>query len=367
MPLYISEVAPTEVRGRLIAVQQLMITIGIFLSACINSILYYYVDGDAKWRISLAIQCVPGALLLCMMSFLPFSPRWLITQDRDSEAILTVAKLRAESLQSMTVVQEYEDMKSNIEFERSIGKASWSEMLKPGIRNRFVMANLLQAFQQLTGINVVMYYSSQIYEAAGFEKAFAATTLVILNNLINFLGTFPGMYFIERAGRKKLLIVGAFVMGLCHISVSIFSGMAVSENKNTTAAYGALISFYVFTVAFASSWGPTAWVVQSEIFSIRLRAKGSSAATTTNWLMNALIGKCYPLLFESLRNYTYLIYAGFCFVMMFYAMTIPETKGKTLEEMDDIFYKNVDPKHRPVRSEKERELEERTVVIAGGH
>lgn len=199
------------------------------------------------------------------MIFLPFSPRWLVDQEQDELAVSTLAKLRGESLHDPRTQEEFEDIKESIEVEKLVGQASWREMLKPGIRNRLIMALALQFFQQWTGINVIMYYSSQIYAAAGFPKDFSDTTLVIINNLINVLGTIPGMYFIERSGRRKLLIIGGFGMMVCHVLATIFVGMS-ANGDNAVAGYLALVAFYTFTVFFASSWGLTVWVFCGKFF-----------------------------------------------------------------------------------------------------
>lgn len=140
VPLYISETAPTHVRGRMIAIQQLMITIGILIASIVNSIIFVTTSGEFQWRLALLIQCIPGLLLLVIMMFMPYSPRWLVNRDRDSEAITILAKLRASRSESVIVQSEYTDIKNGIAYERSIGTADWSELTKRGIFNRVIIA-----------------------------------------------------------------------------------------------------------------------------------------------------------------------------------------------------------------------------------
>jgi sugar porter (SP) family MFS transporter len=228
VPIYISETAPTHIRGRMVTIQQLMITIGILVASIVNSLFFIFSSGEAQWRLALAMQVIPGALLFLIMLFMPFSPRWLVNQGRDGEAITVLSKLRALQPNAAFVQAEYNDIKTGIAIERQIGSANWSELLKKGLFNRVIIVVLLQAFQQLTGINVILYYAGDLFGKMGFGDTNGSITFVIINSFINFIATFPGMYFIERVGRKKLLIYGGFGMGISHFLVCIFTSLAVN-------------------------------------------------------------------------------------------------------------------------------------------
>jgi len=140
----------------MVAVQQLMITIGIFVASCVNTVIFKVVRGDAQFRSALGAQCVPGVLLLILTLILPFSPRWLLNKNRGQEALKVLARLRAASMASPQVLTEFHDIQDGIAIEREIGNATWSELLKKGISNRLAIAVLLQFFQQWTGINIIM-------------------------------------------------------------------------------------------------------------------------------------------------------------------------------------------------------------------
>lgn len=240
-----------------------------------------------------------------MMSFMPYSPRWLELRERSHEALAALARLRASDPSSPIVRQEYDEIRDGIEFEKSIGQATWSELVKPGIINRILIAFTLQVFQQWTGINVIMYYASDLFEGMGFSKDVASKQLNLVNAAINVVGTLPGMYLVERLGRRKLLLWGGFGMGTCHLLVCLFIGLSKEGSK--LLAWGAVVSIYGFILFFSSTWGPVVWVYQSEIFPLRIRAKGTGVATFANWSMNAIIAKITPIIIEKVSFYFYLV------------------------------------------------------------
>ncbi|KAJ3075817.1 hypothetical protein HK102_005528 [Quaeritorhiza haematococci] len=337
VPLYISETAPTEVRGRMIAVQQLMITIGIFIASCVNSVILSFLSGDLEWRLAMGMQVIPGSLLVLIIIFMPYSPRWLMSRSRDAEAIQILAKLRASDVNSATVQTEYSDIKAGIELERQVGNADWSELFKRGIFRRVVIAFILQTFQQWTGINIILYYAGDLFGRMGFGNANATVGFVIANSFINFISTFPGMYLIERMGRRKLLIFGGFGMGIAHFGVCLFTGLSKNGGSNVLA-WLAVFSVYTFILFFSSTWGPVVWVYQSEIFPLRVRAKATGVATVANWSWNAVIAKVTPLIIEQIDFYTYTIFGSAGILMaIFSILFVPETMGKSLEEMDELF------------------------------
>jgi len=340
VPLYIAETSPIDIRGRLTSIYQLMITIGIFLASCVNSIILTYMSGTPQWRLAVALQFVPCVLLICMAFILPLSPRWLLSKGRADEALAVIAKLRQGTPDDADIKKEYEDLKKNIEEEQSIGKAKWSELLQPGIRNRVAIAVILQCFQQWTGINIILYFGTTLFANMGFPAADSSITFVIVSNFINLVATFPGMWLIERIGRRKLLTFGGFGMAFAHFMITLF--VALSVNVMPSLAWGGMVFIFIFLIAFSSTWGPAVWVYQSEIFSARTSAKGTSLGTVSNWVWNAVISKIIPIILIKIGFYTYLIFGGMCVLMAFFTIAfVPETNGKTADEMDETFgYKN---------------------------
>ncbi|KAI8812552.1 hypothetical protein BJ742DRAFT_735786 [Cladochytrium replicatum] len=359
VPVYISEVARTRLRGRMVSIQQLMITLGIFSASSVNAILLNTASGDLMWRTALAIQVLPGVLLMLILLLLPFSPRWLVNQGRDAEAVNVLAKLRSLDPKSDFVMHEYIEIRTAIDYERRIGDTTWTEVFKPGIRDRVGVGVLIQFFQQWTGINVIMYYAGMLLDELGYTGEIAL--LVVINSIVNVCATMPGMFLIEKVGRRRLLVFGGIGMTTGHLLLCLFTGLNKTVNVATFRGYAiaAVASIYTFVLSFGSTWGPVAWVYQSEIFPIRVRAKGTAIATVINWSMNAIIAKTTPLLLERVEQYIYLvlecpklctqinvyllfayekIFAFWCIVMTIYAYYyVPETRGRALEEMDDVF------------------------------
>ena len=338
-PLYISEAAPTEIRGRLVTVQQLMITIGIFIASIINSIIIVTLGKtsfNAEWRTAMGMQLVPAILLLVTMFFMPESPRWLASKNRDSEALEVIARIRGEDPSAPGAIAEYKTIQDSVAAEHAVGDGSWSELLVPGLKNRLVIVCILQFWQQWTGINVILYYQTTLLQGMGIDPQAASIPFTLANNFINFIATFPGMYMIERMGRKKLLVLGGFGMGLAHLLVCIFVG--ASKNNMPYLSWGAIFSVYLFFFCFASTWGPVVWAYQSEVFPLRVRAKGTGAGTMSNWFWNAVIAFVTPFITEKIDFYMYIIFAVTGVSMgVFVYFFVPETMGLGMEEIDAMF------------------------------
>lgn len=250
-PLYVSETSPSEIRGRMVSAVQLLTTIGILLASCVNALLIKYTTGQLQWKLAIGMLCVPGVLLITFMFFNPQSPRWLVNKDRDAEAIYVIAKLRSMQPNNSSVVSEYTDIKQSVINEREVGQASWRELLKPGIINRVLIMMTLQAFQQWTGINVILFYAGSLFADMGLVgDNQTSSTLVIINSLINFLAVFPGMYLVERMGRKKLLIIGGLGMGTSHFLVFLFTKLS---EGNKQLAWGAICSVCKCTLIQSNS------------------------------------------------------------------------------------------------------------------
>jgi sugar porter (SP) family MFS transporter len=342
VPLYISETAETYIRGRLIAVYQLMITIGIFIATCVNSLIIVYygaAKGDSEWRLAFGLQFIPCCLMMLALLFLPFSPRWLIYMGRSVEGLAVIAKLRGKPEESEAVQNEYKEIVKSVDEEREIGEGSWVQLFTdPVVRYRTFLGITLQFFQQWTGINIILYFGASLFAALGFSDTMSIIGFPLINSAVNLLATIPGMWLIERAGRKFLLIVGGFGMGVSLILVCIFGQIGANNNSLDRLGIGAIVFVLVFVIFFGATWGPVVWVYQSEIFPLRYRAKGTSAATVSNWVWNAVVSKIAPLILAKINYYTYIIWAGWCVVMaIFTIFFVPETKGLTLEQIEVLF------------------------------
>jgi len=344
-PIYLAETAPTTIRGAVTTVYQLMITFGIFVATCVNSIIIKSVTdsatSDVTWRAALGAQIIPSILLVILVSFIPYSPRWLCEKARNDEGLQALAKLRETDVNNAEVIAEYKAIRDHVEFEQRIGQASWSEFLQPGLRRRLIIGFFNQFFQQFTGINVILYYGSTLFKYMGFGDADTVIAFPLANAFINFMFTFPGMWGVDRVGRRPLLLWGGVVQGIAHLLVFVF--LTVANNGNQSAAWGAIIAIYLFLIGFASTWGPVVWSYQAEIFPLRVRAKGAGIATMSNWAWNFVIAFLWPIVFDALNKGppAYLIFSAFCFASAVWTyFAVPETRGKSLEEIDEVFGDN---------------------------
>lgn len=341
-PLYISEASPPDIRGKMVTIQQLMITIGIFVASVINSIIIVTMEETnpaAEWRVALGLQCMPAVALFFIMLFMPKSPRWLAKVGRNDEALKAIAKLVSCKTDHPFVVQEHREILESVQAEKQISEGPWSELFSKEIISRFFIVVVMQAFQQWTGINVIMYYQGVLFDGMGIDRKTAAIPFTLANNFINMVATLPGMYLVDRLGRRKLLIVGAMGMSLSHFLICMFGNLV---KVNQGASWGAVLSIYLFLICFASTWGPIAWIYQSEVFPLRIRAKGTSAGTMSNWLWNAIISLITLFMFEKISFYSYLVFGFFGIAMtLFVIYYVPETSGVPLEEMEGLFRKRV--------------------------
>ncbi|KAG0745594.1 hypothetical protein G6F57_009177 [Rhizopus arrhizus] len=352
VPLYLSELSPKEIRGRLISLQQLMITIGIMVAFWAGAGTEIH---HASWRIPIAIQIIPAGVLGIGAIFLPFSPRWLISHGRNEEALAVLAKLHANNDKSAPhVVQEYEEIVAQVEHERAVSVSSYFELFKGNILRRMILGILIQIFQQFTGINSIMYYAPKIFVQAGINGNTASLIASGVNGVLNVFATIPAILFLDRLGRRFVLISGACVMGtamlLCGIVMAATGRVyetetgekAVDMSGNVHASYFCIVMIYFFVAGFAYSWGPVGWVYPAEIYPLAIRAKGTSLTTAANWLMNFVISLFVPVMLTTITWGTYIFFGCCCAVMAICVfLFFPETKGRSLEEMDLVFSGNI--------------------------
>ena len=311
-----------------------------------------FLGSSAAWRIPLALQIVPALILAIGILFFPFSPRWLMAQGRDDEALVVLAKIRSAS--SIDVLDEFNDIKNEIDLEREQSIKSYSQFLRPPLRRRLVLGMSLQILQQMTGINSIMYYAPEVFKQAGLNGQRASLLATGINGFVLVLATIPAILFIDKLGRRIILISGAILMALSMLIIGGTMGVHGYTYHNETtgavqvvipnraASYVIIVFVYVFVASFSFSWGPTAWVYCTEIFPLSMRSKGTSLTTAAQWGANCIISFLVPVMLENLTYGTYLIFGSFCVAMgvityLFY----PETKGKSLEDMDLVFGRSV--------------------------
>jgi SP family arabinose:H+ symporter-like MFS transporter len=317
-PMYIAEIAPAKWRGRLVGVFQFNVVLGILVAYFSNYLIGLQHFGAAEWRWELGVTALPAALFFVMLFTIPRSPRWLVKKGRVEEA---------RSVLQMTGDENYEhDLQEIVE---SIG-AEQSQAEEKLFSRKFAfpifLAVSIGTFNQLSGINAILYYLNDIFRHAGFDKVSGNLQAVAIG-ATNLLFTMIAMSVIDRLGRKTLLLVGSVGTALCLAGVSIifFTG------KHQNLLVWLLVGYIAF---FAFSQGAVIWVYLSEVFPNSVRAKGQSLGSFSHWFMNAAISLIFPLLAASSGAYPFVFFAAMMVLQFFVVLLVyPETKGVSLEEM----------------------------------
>ncbi|WP_364141275.1 sugar porter family MFS transporter [Paenibacillus sp. LPE1-1-1.1] len=329
-PLYNAEIAPAKFRGRLVALNQLAIVTGIFLTYFVN--LWISNSGDAAWSVTSAwrwmfgVGAVPGLLFLVLLFFVPESPRWLIKQGRAAAALPILLRIHGEELAKKEVL----DIKQSFEQE----SGSIKQLFSPGLRIALIVGVGLAFLQQVTGINAVMYYAPEIFKATGAGTN-ASLVQTILVGFINFLFTIVALWLIDKVGRKALLLVGSASMAICLLVIGI-----AFQTGHTTGPL-VLVFILLYVASFAISLGPVVWVIMSEIFPNRIRGKATAIAAMVLWAADYLVSQTFPPLLGSAGPAaTFWIYGAMALIAFLFTWRIvPETKGKSLEEIESLWAK----------------------------
>ncbi|KAJ5947544.1 hypothetical protein N7466_000559 [Penicillium verhagenii] len=365
VPLYNAELAPPEIRGSLVAIQQLSITFGIMVSFWLGYGTNFIGgtgegQSSASYLIPICIQILPALVLAAgMLLFMPQSPRHLMNKGREEECLATLARLRSCSQDDLTVRVEFLEIKALHMFEKETSARKYPQWQDGSTKSNFMIALtdykslitnkslfkrlsvacLVMTFQQWNGINAINYYAPFIFEDMGFtgnSESLLATGVV---GVVEFLATIPAVLLVDKIGRKKILITGAIGMAVCHFIVAgIIASYTGRWNENRAAGWVAVVFVWIYVINFAYSWGPCAWIVVSEVFPLSMRAKGVSVGGSSNWLNNFAVAISTSK-FISKTSYGAFIFFGLVTTIgaLYVYFFVPETRGRTLEEMDEIF------------------------------
>jgi len=355
-PLYLSEIAPPSVRGALISMYQLMITIGIVIAFLSDTFFATYANlqplattisesvssiagGRGQmvmeayfampWRWMLGVIAIPAVLMFLGMLFLPESPRWLVLKKRIDEARAVLRRLASSDTEAG---RELEDIQSSLQVEQK-GFSLFRE--NRHFRRAVFLGVGLQVIQQFTGINVIMYYAPRILNEAGFNTTAEQMWGTVLIGTINVLATFIAIAFVDRLGRKPIMYAGFTVMGLGMLSLGALFHLGIGSG-NMTMSYLAVASLVVFIIGFAMSAGPIIWILCAEIFPLAGRDFGITCSTVTNWTANAIVGMTFLTMLNVLGpGNTFLLYGALnaVFIVFFLAL-VPETKDVSLESIE---------------------------------
>ncbi|KAB2102990.1 High-affinity glucose transporter [Alternaria gaisen] len=355
VPVYVSELAPPSRRGRVVGSQQWAITWGIL-------IMYYisygcsFLDGEKAFRVPWGLQMIPAVILAIGLIFLPESPRWLARHDRweETQAVLTLVHGKGDP-NSPFVKLELDEIRQMIEFERQNADVSFMELFKPKMLNRLHIGVFTQVWSQLTGMNVMMYYITYVFGMAGLTGNINLVASSI-QYVINVLMTVPALLFMDRWGRRPMFVIGAILM-----MTWMFANAGLMASYGKPAPPGGLGNIaeqsweiggaparaviactYLFVASYAPTWGPASWVYPPEIFPLRIRGKAVAVATSSNWIFNFALSYFVPPAFVNIQWRVYIIFGVFCFAMAVHTFFLfPETAGKTLEDVEEMFMTGV--------------------------
>ncbi|MET9326846.1 sugar porter family MFS transporter [Tsukamurella sp. NPDC003166] len=339
-PAYIAEVSPARIRGRLGSLQQMAIVLGIFLSLLVDWLLAS-LAGDASnvlwlgmeaWRWMFLVMAIPAIVYGAASMMIPESPRYLVSRHRIPEARKVLTMLLGEKNLDLTVTRIEESLAGE-------EKHSWRDLVRPGggIYPIVWVGLLLSIFQQAVGINVIFYYSNMLWQAVGFKPE-QSNQISVFTSIVNVLVTIVAIMLVDRIGRRPLLLIGSIGMAvsLATMAVCFSTATDVNGSPSLSGAVGviALIAANLFVIFFGVSWGPVVWVLLGEMFPNRIRGAALSLAAAAQWAANWAITVTFPKM-EGNLTLAYGLYATFAVLsLIFVYRFVPETKGRTLEDMD---------------------------------
>ncbi|KAH8745746.1 general substrate transporter [Hyaloscypha finlandica] len=350
VPLYVAEISPPSIRGRLVGIYEMGVQIGTCIGFWINyGVTKHVAATSTQWRVPFAVQLIPGGLLVLGMIFLPESPRWIARFRGRDEAVAALAKLRNLPVDHEYVAEEIYRVIDQIDQERlaTHGKgliAEFREMAMPGNRNRITIGVVIFIFMQMAGSNAINYYSPRIFKSIGLTGSNTGLISTGVYGIVRLIAITITMYWIvDRFGRTKLLIVGSALAAVAMYSIGgIVKHNPISATAKpagvTASGYGAAVMVYVFAVAFCLSWAGVPWIYCSEIFPLRIRSLCVAICTATHWLLNFVIARSVPYMLTNIGYGTYFVFAA-CMTLAvpFVYFFVPETKGLSLEDMDALF------------------------------
>src|SRR6266481_908785 len=323
VPVYLSEVSPPHARGWVVSLFQLAVTVGIVV-AYLTDYAFASVEG---WRWMLGLAVAPALVFGIGMFFLPETPRWLVRGGHHEVAHSTLVRIRGLA----DVNLEIEEIKASLAQQGESGH--WTDLLRPQVRPALVVGLGLAIFQQITGINTVIYYAPKILQTAGFSSASGAILATVGVGIVNVGMTILAMFLVDRAGRRPLLLAG--IAGMI-VTLGVLGLSFRISNPSGQLAWIAVICLMGYVASFAISLGPIFWLLIAEIYPLRIRGLAEGTAATFNWGSNLIVSLTFLTLVEKLgASSTFLLYAVASVASWLFAYYfVPETRGRTLEQIE---------------------------------
>ncbi|MDJ0319417.1 sugar porter family MFS transporter [Pseudarthrobacter sp. PS3-L1] len=332
VPVYLAEVSPSARRGRIVTQNELMIVTGQLLAFIFNAYLgNTFGEAGGIWRWMLVIATLPALVLWVGMYFMPESPRWLASRGRFGEALSVLQRVRSQE----EARAEFDDVKALAVEDNTSRVGSWKDLRAPWLRRIFLVGLGLAVIQQITGVNSIMYYGTQILSESGFGRE-AALTANIANGVISVLATFVGIWLLGKVGRRRMLITGQIGTTTALLLIGLFSLLLPEGATRGFVILALTVTFLAFQQGAIS---PVTWLMLSEIFPLKMRGLGMGASAFVLWMVNFLIGFGFPQLLAALGiSSTFFVFAILGVgAIAFAAKYIPETKDRSLEDLEHYF------------------------------
>ncbi|KAG9964635.1 hexose carrier protein, partial [Aureobasidium melanogenum] len=352
-PLYISEIAPPNLRGSLLVLESISICLGVVIAFWITYGTKE-LSGEIAYRLPLGLQMVCATLLGVCIHFFPYSPRWLASVSRNEEALSSLCKLRRLPDTDARVRTEYEGILAEVEFETAMQEKrhpgvhgiklellSWADLFTKKVWRRTAVGMGVAFFQQFSGINAFIYYAPTLFESIG-QSSEMSLILSGIFNILQLVAVAICFLIIDKVGRRPLAIFGGFAACIPYAIIAILSGLFdKSWITHKAEGWAAVAMAFLFIMIYGVSYSPLGWCLPSEVFPNALRSKGVAVSTATVWLCNFIVGVATPPMIENIGFGTYVFFAAFCFLAGVWAyFLVPETRGRTLEQMDEAFGDN---------------------------
>lgn len=333
VPVYLAEVAPADKRGRMVTQNELMIVSGQFLAYICNAILGTLFDGTGHvWRYMLFLATLPALALFFGMLRMPESPRWLVLKGKVSDSLAILKKLRGSQ---NTAIAELNDIQDNIAQQAAIKQFGWKDLKRPWVRHILFIGIGVAVATRFTGVNTIMFYGTQILTEAGFGRQIALIANVA-NGLTSVLATFVGIWLLGKIGRRTM-----FLTGICGTMFAlIVIALSSIYLSGSTALPFIVLSMTIFFLAFMQACiGPVLWLIIAEIFPLQLRGLGMGICIFFLWIVDFCVGTAFPILLSAIGlGATFFFFVGALIIAFIFVKTcVPETKGKSLEEIEHYF------------------------------
>ncbi|KAI8623186.1 quinate permease [Xylariaceae sp. FL1651] len=363
VPIYISELSPPAIRGRLVGLYELGWQIGGLVGFWINyGVNLHVAPTHSQWLIPFAVQLIPAGLLFIGALWIKESPRWLFSKGKREQAIANLCWIRKLPADDMYMVEEIGYIDEEVErYQREVGAGFWkpfASLKKPKVQWRVFLGSMLFFWQNGSGINAINYYSPTVFSSLGITGTNTGFLTTGIFGVVKTVLTFVWLLFlIDHLGRRKLLLFGALGGSICMWIIGAYIKIADPEHHPSEnippAGIAAIFFFYLWTAFYTPTWNGTPWVLNSEIFDQNTRSLGQASAAASNWFWNFLISRFTPQLFIALRYGVYFFFASLMILSIFFVFfLIPETKGIPLEAMDRLF------EVRPVRQAHDQIMDE---------